>query len=78
MTITSHTETIPIWRDKTAKMEDTTSSSLASSTIQMMATIFPASATWPSDDFASQKNLYVANRHWWWWPQPGQNVPMPY
>lgn len=22
--------------------------------------------------FASQQNLYVANRHWWWWPQPGQ------
>lgn len=22
--------------------------------------------------FASAKNLYVATRHWWWWPQPGQ------
>jgi hypothetical protein len=22
--------------------------------------------------FASQKNLYVATRHWWWWPAPGQ------
>ena len=22
--------------------------------------------------YASAKNLYVANRHWWWWPQPGQ------
>ena len=23
--------------------------------------------------YASQKNLYVANRHWWWWPEPGQS-----
>jgi hypothetical protein len=22
--------------------------------------------------FASANNLYVATRHWWWWPQPGQ------
>ncbi|MCS6912577.1 MAG: beta-propeller domain-containing protein [Myxococcales bacterium] len=22
--------------------------------------------------YASTKNLYVANRHWWWWPEPGQ------
>jgi uncharacterized secreted protein with C-terminal beta-propeller domain len=22
--------------------------------------------------YASQKNLYVATRHWWWWPAPGQ------
>jgi uncharacterized secreted protein with C-terminal beta-propeller domain len=22
--------------------------------------------------YASQKHLYVANRHWWWWPEPGQ------
>jgi uncharacterized secreted protein with C-terminal beta-propeller domain len=22
--------------------------------------------------YASQKALYIANRHWWWWPEPGQ------
>ncbi|MBM4378413.1 MAG: beta-propeller domain-containing protein [Deltaproteobacteria bacterium] len=22
--------------------------------------------------FASHTNLYVTNRHWWWWPAPGQ------
>lgn len=22
--------------------------------------------------YSSQSNLYVATRHWWWWPQPGQ------
>jgi uncharacterized secreted protein with C-terminal beta-propeller domain len=22
--------------------------------------------------YASEKNLYVATRHWWWWPAPGQ------
>jgi hypothetical protein len=22
--------------------------------------------------YASAKNLYVATRHWWWWPRPGQ------
>ncbi len=22
--------------------------------------------------YASANNLYVATRHWWWWPQPGQ------
>ncbi len=22
--------------------------------------------------YASQKNLYVATQHWWWWPAPGQ------
>jgi hypothetical protein len=22
--------------------------------------------------YASSKNLYVATRHWWWWPAPGQ------
>ncbi|MBK7857332.1 MAG: beta-propeller domain-containing protein [Archangiaceae bacterium] len=22
--------------------------------------------------YASAKNLYVATRHWWWWPAPGQ------
>ncbi|MBI3182843.1 MAG: beta-propeller domain-containing protein [Myxococcales bacterium] len=22
--------------------------------------------------YASTSSLYVANRHWWWWPQPGQ------
>ncbi|MCA3016894.1 MAG: beta-propeller domain-containing protein [Myxococcaceae bacterium] len=22
--------------------------------------------------YASQKHLYVATRHWWWWPAPGQ------
>ncbi len=22
--------------------------------------------------YASAKNLYVATRHWWWWPKPGQ------
>jgi hypothetical protein len=22
--------------------------------------------------YASGKNLYVATRHWWWWPAPGQ------
>jgi hypothetical protein len=22
--------------------------------------------------YASARNLYVTNRHWWWWPAPGQ------
>jgi uncharacterized secreted protein with C-terminal beta-propeller domain len=22
--------------------------------------------------FASQQSLYLAHRHWWWWPEPGQ------
>jgi uncharacterized secreted protein with C-terminal beta-propeller domain len=22
--------------------------------------------------YASEKNLYVATQHWWWWPAPGQ------
>ncbi|HZA13206.1 MAG TPA: beta-propeller domain-containing protein, partial [Myxococcaceae bacterium] len=22
--------------------------------------------------YASASHLYVANRHWWWWPEPGQ------
>jgi hypothetical protein len=22
--------------------------------------------------YASQSNLYIATRHWWWWPSPGQ------
>jgi hypothetical protein len=26
----------------------------------------------PGEIYASQSNLYVATRHWWWWPQPGQ------
>lgn len=26
----------------------------------------------PGEIYASAKNLYVATRHWWWWPQPGQ------
>jgi hypothetical protein len=26
----------------------------------------------PGEVYASQKNLYVATRHWWWWPAPGQ------
>ena len=26
----------------------------------------------PGEIYASQDNLYVATRHWWWWPQPGQ------
>jgi hypothetical protein len=26
----------------------------------------------PGEIYASQKNLYVATRHWWWWPAPGQ------
>ncbi|MFZ5470025.1 MAG: beta-propeller domain-containing protein [Myxococcota bacterium] len=24
--------------------------------------------------YASAKSLYVANGHWWWWPQPGQTT----
>ncbi|MFT3711596.1 MAG: beta-propeller domain-containing protein [Archangium sp.] len=26
----------------------------------------------PGEIYASEKNLYVATRHWWWWPAPGQ------
>jgi hypothetical protein len=26
----------------------------------------------PGEIYASQQNLYVATRHWWWWPAPGQ------
>lgn len=26
----------------------------------------------PGEIYASANNLYVATRHWWWWPQPGQ------
>lgn len=26
----------------------------------------------PGEIYASQKNLYIATRHWWWWPRPGQ------
>jgi hypothetical protein len=26
----------------------------------------------PGEIYASQKHLYVATRHWWWWPAPGQ------
>lgn len=26
----------------------------------------------PGEIYASTNNLYVATRHWWWWPQPGQ------
>lgn len=26
----------------------------------------------PGEIYASASNLYVANRHWWWWPAPGQ------
>jgi hypothetical protein len=26
----------------------------------------------PGEIYASQQNLYVATRHWWWWPRPGQ------
>jgi hypothetical protein len=26
----------------------------------------------PGEIYASTKNLYVATRHWWWWPAPGQ------
>jgi hypothetical protein len=26
----------------------------------------------PGEIYASTSNLYVATRHWWWWPQPGQ------
>lgn len=26
----------------------------------------------PGEIYASQANLYVATRHWWWWPAPGQ------
>jgi Beta propeller domain len=26
----------------------------------------------PGEIYASHDNLYVATRHWWWWPQPGQ------
>jgi hypothetical protein len=26
----------------------------------------------PGEVYASEKNLYVATRHWWWWPAPGQ------
>ncbi len=26
----------------------------------------------PGEIYASAQNLYVATRHWWWWPQPGQ------
>ncbi len=24
--------------------------------------------------YASKSSLYVANRHWWWWPRPGQST----
>ena len=26
----------------------------------------------PGEVYASAENLYIATRHWWWWPQPGQ------
>ncbi len=26
----------------------------------------------PGEIYSSTSNLYVATRHWWWWPQPGQ------
>ncbi len=26
----------------------------------------------PGEVYASPTNLYIATRHWWWWPQPGQ------
>lgn len=26
----------------------------------------------PGQIYASEKNLYVATQHWFWWPQPGQ------
>ncbi len=26
----------------------------------------------PGEIYASQSNLYIATRHWWWWPAPGQ------
>jgi hypothetical protein len=26
----------------------------------------------PGEIYASASNLYVATRHWWWWPAPGQ------
>lgn len=26
----------------------------------------------PGEIYASTKNLYIATRHWWWWPAPGQ------
>jgi uncharacterized secreted protein with C-terminal beta-propeller domain len=26
----------------------------------------------PGVVYASQATLYVASRHWWWWPEPGQ------
>lgn len=27
----------------------------------------------PGEIFASLSNLYIATRHWWWWPAPGQS-----
>ena len=27
----------------------------------------------PGEIYASAQNLYMATRHWWWWPAPGQN-----
>jgi uncharacterized secreted protein with C-terminal beta-propeller domain len=26
----------------------------------------------PGEIYSSQDNLYIATRHWWWWPEPGQ------
>ncbi|MBL9037136.1 MAG: beta-propeller domain-containing protein, partial [Archangium sp.] len=26
----------------------------------------------PGEVYASAENLYIATRHWWWWPRPGQ------
>jgi len=26
----------------------------------------------PGEIYASASNLYIATRHWWWWPAPGQ------
>jgi hypothetical protein len=26
----------------------------------------------PGQIYASQRSLYVASGHWWWWPEPGQ------
>ena len=27
----------------------------------------------PGEVYASEKSLYLATRHWWWWPAPGQH-----
>ncbi|CAM4385644.1 beta-propeller domain-containing protein [Myxococcus xanthus] len=28
----------------------------------------------PGEVYASHEALYVASRHWWWWPEPGQTT----